>query len=80
MAITPVQGTYHNMPVIFHQENGTTINITPGSFCPRCQDPRYRIVDEGFIECQQCGRCYFVPSQERIDLLRARDATTVTPS
>jgi hypothetical protein len=73
MAIAYVQGTYHDMPVIFHQEDGKTIKITPGNFCPRCQDHRYRIVDEGFIECQQCGRCYFVPSQERIDALQARE-------
>jgi hypothetical protein len=72
MAIIQVQGTYHNMPVIFHQEDGKTVKITPGSFCPRCQDRRYRIIDEGFIECHQCGRCYFVPSQAQIDALQAR--------
>ena len=43
MAITQVKGTYHNMPVIFHQEDGKTVKITPGSFCPRCQETRYRI-------------------------------------
>ena len=67
MAITQVKGTYHNMPVIFHQEDGKTVKITPGSFCPRCQETRYRIIDEGFIECYTCGRSYFVPSQEQID-------------
>jgi len=67
MAITQVKGTYHNMPVIFHQEDGRTVKITPGSFCPRCQETRYRIIDEGFIECYTCGRSYFVPSQEQID-------------
>ena len=67
MAITQVKGTYHNMPVIFHQEDGKTVKITPGSFCPRCQETRYRIIDEGFIECHTCGRSYFVPSQEQID-------------
>jgi len=67
MAITQVKGTYDNMPVIFHQEDGRTVKITPGSFCPRCQETRYRIIDEGFIECYTCGRSYFVPSQEQID-------------
>jgi hypothetical protein len=67
MAITQVKGTYHNMPVIFHQADGQTVKITPGSFCPRCQETRYRIIDEGFIECYTCGRSYFVPSQEQID-------------
>ena len=34
MAITQVKGMYHNMPVIFHQEDGKTVKITPGSFAP----------------------------------------------
>ena len=67
MAITQVQGTYHNMPVIFHQEAGQTVKITPGRFCPVCHETRYRDIDEGFLECHKCGRCYFVPSQEQID-------------
>ena len=67
MAITYVRGKYHNMPVIFHQEEGKTVKITPGSFCPACQETRYYIVDEGFIQCRACGRCYFIPSQEQID-------------
>lgn len=67
MALTAVKGTYHNMPVIFHQEGDKVIKMTPGHFCPRCQGTRYNIVDEGFIECVACGRCYFVPSQEQID-------------
>ena len=79
MAITHVQGTYHNMPVIFHQEDGRTIKMTPGNFCPRCQDRRYRVIDEGFIECQQCGRAYFVPSQEHLDAVQAREAGHATP-
>jgi hypothetical protein len=77
MAITQVKGTYHNMPVIFHQEDGKTIKITPGSFCPRCQETRYRIIDEGFIECHTCGRSYFVPSQEQIDAVVPPDASPV---
>lgn len=75
MAVTQVKGTYHNMPVIFHQEDGQTIKVTPGNFCPRCYDPRHRIIDEGFLECRQCGRAYFVPSQERIDTIRQADTT-----
>ncbi|MGE3537610.1 MAG: hypothetical protein AB7N91_09240 [Candidatus Tectimicrobiota bacterium] len=78
MASTCIQGTYHNMPVLLHQEDGQTIKRTPGHFCPRCYDPRYRIVDEGFIQCQQCGRCYFVPSQEYLDTLQAREAGQTT--
>jgi hypothetical protein len=67
MAIVQVWGTYHDMPVIFHQENGQTLKITPGNFCPACHDPRYLDVDEGFRECRSCGRCYCLPSQRRID-------------
>jgi hypothetical protein len=72
MAITYVRGTYHNMPVIFHQEDGKTVKITPGNFCPACQETRYHIVDEGFIQCRACGRCYFIPSQEQIDTAAPR--------
>lgn len=78
MAMTIVKGTYHNMPVLLHQEAGQTVKMTPGNFCPRCQDTRYRLVDEGFLECHQCGRCYFVPSQERIDAVQAREAGRTT--
>ena len=67
MAITQVRGSYHNMPVIFHQEAGQTVKITPGRFCPACYETRYRDIDEGFVECHACGRSYFVPSQEQID-------------
>ena len=67
MATTQVQGMYHNMPVIFHQDAGRTVKITPGHFCPTCHETRYRVMDEGFLECRNCGRCYFVPSQEQID-------------
>jgi len=67
MATTQVQGTYHNMPVIFHQDAGCTVKITPGHFCPGCQETRYRVMDEYYRECLKCGRCYFVPSQEQID-------------
>ena len=67
MAITQVQGSYHNMPVIFHQEAGQTVQITPGHFCPACRETRYRVMDEYYRECLKCGRCYFVPSQEQID-------------
>jgi ribosomal protein L37AE/L43A len=67
MALTQVRGTYHNMPVIFHQEAGQTVQITPGHFCPACQATRYRDLDEGFLECLNCGRSYFVPSQAQID-------------
>jgi ribosomal protein L37AE/L43A len=67
MAITQVKGSYHNMPVIFHQEAGQTVQITPGRFCPACHETRYRDIDEGFLQCYQCGRAYFVPSQEQID-------------
>ena len=77
MAITQVQGSYHNMPVIFHQEDGQTVQITPGRFCPGCQKTRYRIMDEGYVECLNCGRCYFVPSQEQIDAVSARQTNPV---
>jgi hypothetical protein len=75
MAITRVRGTYHNMPVIFHQENGQTLKITPGNFCPACHDPRYLDVDEGFRECRNCGRCYCLPSQRRIDAVSQEKPT-----
>jgi hypothetical protein len=67
MAITRVRGTYHGLPVIFHQEDGQTVKITPGRFCPACHDSGYLDVDEGFRECRKCGRCYFLPSQRQID-------------
>ena len=67
MALTQVRGLYHNMPVIFHQEAGQTVKITPGHFCPRCHETRYHDLDEGFLQCSKCGRAYFVPSQEQID-------------
>jgi len=67
MARTQVPGSYHNMPVILHQEAGQTVQMTPGHFCPRCYEARYRIIDEGFLACYTCGRSYFVPSQELID-------------
>jgi len=67
MAIIRVRGTYHNMPAIFHQENGQTVKITPGRFCPACHALPYLDVDEGFRECLNCGRCYFLPSQRQID-------------
>ena len=63
MAITRVRGTYHGMPVIFHQEDGQTVKITPGRFCPACHDSAYLDVDEGFRECRNCSRCYYLPSQ-----------------
>lgn len=67
MAIIQVRGSYHNLPVIFHQEDGQTVKITPGNFCPACHDPRRLGVDEGFWECLNCGRCYILPSQRLID-------------
>ena len=67
MAIIQVRGTYHNMPVIFHQEDGQTVKIAPGRFCPACHESPYLDVDEGFRECLNCGRCYSLPSQGRID-------------
>jgi hypothetical protein len=62
------------MPVIFHQENGQTVKITPGHFCPACHDRRYLDVDEGFRECLNCGRCYFLPSQRQIDIAAQKAA------
>ena len=67
MATTQVQGSYHNMPVILHQDAGQTVQITPGRFCPGCYETRFRVMDEYYRECRKCGRCYFVPSQEQID-------------
>jgi hypothetical protein len=67
MAITRVRGTYYGMPVIFHQEDGNTVKITPGRFCPACHDSAYLDVDEGFRECRNCSRCYYLPSQRQID-------------
>ena len=67
MAMIRVRGTYHGMPVIFHQEAGQTVKITPGYFCPACHDSSYLDVDEGFRECRNCGRCYCLPTQRRID-------------
>jgi hypothetical protein len=74
MAITRVRGTYHGMPVIFHQEDGQTVKITPGRFCPACHDSAYLDVDEGFRECRNCGRCYFLPSQRQIDAASQKTA------
>jgi hypothetical protein len=67
MALTQVRGSYHDMPVIFHQDGGQTVRITPGYFCPACHDTSYLGVDEGFRECRNCSRCYVVPSQRQID-------------
>ena len=75
MAIKRVRGTYQKMPVIFHQENGQTVMITPGRFCPACHDSSFHDVDEGFRECLNCGRCYCLPSQGRIDA--ASQATAI---
>jgi hypothetical protein len=68
MAIKRVRGTYHGLPVIFHQDEGQMVKITPGNFCPVCHDSSYLDVDEGFRECRNCGRCYFLPSQRQIDI------------
>lgn len=76
MAITHVQGSYHNMPVILHQDAGQTVQITPGRFCPGCYDTRFRVMDEYYRECRNCGRCYFVPSQEQIDAAEHRSPVT----
>ena len=67
MATTRVRGTFHGMPVIFHQEAAQTVRITPGNFCPACHDSAYLDVDEGFRECRNCSRCYYLPSQRQID-------------
>lgn len=72
MATTQVQGSYHNMPVILHQDAGQTVQITPGRFCPGCHETRFRVMDEYYRECRHCGRCYFVPSQEQIDAVERR--------
>jgi hypothetical protein len=55
------------MPAIFHQEDGQTVKITPGRFCPACHDSAFLDVDEGFRECRSCSRCYYLPSQRQID-------------
>ena len=74
MAITRVRGTYHGMPVIFHQEDGQTVKITPGRLCPACHDSAYLDVDEGFRECRNCSRCYYLPSQRQIDAASQKTA------
>jgi hypothetical protein len=76
MATTPVQGSYHHMPVILHQDAGQTVQITPGRFCPGCYETRFRVMDEYYRECRNCGRCYFVPSQEQIDAAERRSPIT----
>jgi hypothetical protein len=68
------------MAAIFHQEDGQTVKITPGRFCPACHDPAYLDVDEGFRECRNCGRCYSLPSQRQIDVASQKAALeTATP-
>ena len=75
MVRTQVQSSYHNMPVLLHQEDGQTVQMTPGQFCPRCFETRYRLIDEGFLQCFQCGRSYFVPSQEHLDRVQRQSAS-----
>jgi len=71
--MTTLQGTYNNMPVIFHQRDGQTVKITPGRFCPACQDTRFERTDDGDRQCRTCQRVYYVPTQGDIDQFLAHE-------
>lgn len=63
-----LRGNYSNMPAIYHQnDNGETVKITPGKFCPACLQDKYRKIDDGNRQCKNCGSFYSLPTQTDID-------------